>query len=298
VRHSRRGFTLIELVIVIGIIMILMGLLVVGYRHINATAARRESVAELHVMRGMLQDYENHAGLAGIEFAAAQANDTNAPSPGKFPVFIDPASTVIPGSKVQWPIVRAPLTGSNGAPSDSTDISADGVPAQSSGAGDLYITINGVVVTDMGDKADTGGPRYVSGAVLRTYDVMYVLMHLPSNRTTAQAIQSKRLLEPPSGSAPSTIDKGVVLLDGWGNPIIFVPRGGIHVYIQNPASTTTTPLPPNIYLVRSTGTTLVTPSGTLIPDPPMTGAERPFFASAGQDGDFTQGEDNIYSFQD
>lgn len=294
-RHPRRGFTLIELVIVIGIIMILMGLLVVGYRHINATAARRETVAELHVLRGMLQDYENHAGLAGIEFAAGQAGDANAPAPGKFPVYIDPASTVVPNTIAQWPIVRLP---SNGSPSDSTDLTANGVPAQSTSAGDVYITINNVPVTDMGDKADTGGPRYASGAVVRSYDVMYVLMHLPSNRTTALAVQSKRVLEPPSGNTPATIDQGVVLLDGWGNPIIFVPRGGIHVYIQNPASTSSSPLPANIYLVRSTGTTLLTPSGSLMKDPPMTGAERPFFASAGQDGDFTLGEDNVYSFQD
>jgi hypothetical protein len=80
----------------------------------------------------------------------------------------------------------------------------------------------------------------------------------------------------------------VVLLDGWGNPIIFVPRGGIHVLIKNQTSGSN-----DTYLVRSTGTALITTS-----DPPMTGSERPFWASAGQDGDFTQGADNVYSFQD
>ena len=294
-RHSRRGFTLIELVIVIGIIMILMGLLVVGYRHINATAARRESIAELHILRGMLQDYESKVSLAGIEAAGGQAKDSNAPpnTPQKFPVYIDPTSTVISGNTAQWPIIRCPV---QGTPSDGTDLSANGVPAQ---PGPSDLTDPGGTDSDMGDKSNsTTSPRYFSGAVIRTYDVMYLLMRIPSNRPIMESVQAKRILEPPSGQTATTVDQGAVLLDGWGNPIIFVPRGGIHVYIKNPASTSSTPLPPNIYLVRSTGTTLLTPSGTLIKDPPMTGAERPFFASAGQDGDFTQGEDNIYSFQD
>lgn len=268
-RHSRRGFTLIELVIVIGIIMILMGLLVVGYRHINATAARRESIAELHVMRGLLTDYENHAGLAGIEFfATAQSADANGPlfSPPKpgFPVYMDPASSLnATSNSMAWPSLQIADIG-----------------------------------TDMGDKSSASSARYAANAVQNTQEISYLLNKLPSNRTVLQSLQSKRILEmapgqgawmtagpnPPSITMPFP---PVVPLDGWGNPIIFVPRGGLHVNIKDANGN------PQLYLVRSTGTVPV-PSG----DPAMTGAERPFWASAGQDGDFTQGEDNIYSFQD
>jgi hypothetical protein len=52
-------------------------------------------------------------------------------------------------------------------------------------------------------------------------------------------------------------------LDAWGNPIIFVPAGGLAGVHVDP--------------VRS-------PDG------------RPFFASAGADGDFATGDDNLYSF--
>ena len=293
VQHARRrGFTLIELLVVIGIIMILVGLLVAGYRHLNRAAANRETTAELHVLRGMLQDYENKVGFAGIEALGTQANDSAAPLPGNFPVYIDPFAIVPPGNKGQWPIIRLPSNPPSPNIADTTDLSANGVPAQPK-PNDL--TDTGGTDSDMGDKSG-GGPRYGSGAVIRTQDVMYLLMKIPANRTTAMSIQPKRIREV-SGGAPPSIDQGPILLDGWGNPIIFVPRGGIHVYMKNPANPSGRP---NVYLVRTTGTFLLTPNNatTISKDPPMTGNERPFWASAGQDGDFTQGEDNVYSFQD
>lgn len=261
-RHPRRGFTIIELVIVIGIIMILMGLLVVGYRHIQATAARRETVAELHICRGMLQEYESRDGLQAIEFyATSQQGDPNAPpnTPKNFPVYMDPAAGTTTAS--QWQSLSL------------LDVTGGG-------------TTGGP--TDMGDKTSgTGSARY-GAAVQKTLDVIYLLMRIPANQTVAQALQAKRVLEPiPPGTTPNLVTQGVVPLDGWGNPIIFVPRAGLHVNIKDVNGN------PQPYVVRSTGA-FPASSG----DPQMTGSERPFWASAGQDGDFTIGEDNVYSFQD
>ena len=300
-RHSKRGFTLIELLVVIGIIMVLVGLLVVGYRHINATAAGRETVAELHVLRGMLQEYENHNALQPMESyigTASRAIDRNGPqttppSPG-FPVFLDP-----------YPALNALTpsnTSTNTAVYNGTGSGNSGTcwPCLTLSNGDIAIGTPPTWDADMGDKTGgTNSPRYGSNAMADTDNIMYVLSQIPANRTTLQSLQSKRIMEVPigTGGAPvpwTTIGRTpmafppVVPLDGWGNPIIFVPRGGIHVLIKNQTTGNN-----DTYLVRSTGTTLITAA-----DPPMTGSERPFWASAGQDGDFTQGADNVYSFQD
>ena len=295
-RQRRRAFTLIELLVVIGIIMVLVALLVAGFRHLNATAARRETLAELHVLRGMTQDYENKASFTGIEANAPQVPDPSAPYPNPtqapFPVYVDPLTVVAPGSTLQWPIVRLPANPPLPEIADTTTLTGAGAAQPPNDLADALGALS-----DMGDKSGAGSPRYTCGAVMRTWNVMYVLMRIPANRTVVQSIPSKRLLEATPGQTPFPISQGAVLLDGWGNPIIFVPRGGIHVYSKNP---TNPGGPPNVYLVRSTGTFLLTPNGatTISKDPPMNGQERPFWASAGQDGDFTQGDDNVYSFQD
>ena len=226
-RHARRrGFTLIELLVVIGIIMILVGLLVVGFRHINATAARKETIAELHSCRGMLTEYESRNGTG---FIATVYTTTNSP--------IDATGT-------------------------------------------------GSLKGDMGDKSGSG-PRYGTD-VQDTQKLMFVLERMPENRRIVESVQSKRILEPSGGGAPPSMDvTGAVLLDGWANPILLVPAAGLKVNIVDASGT----LQP--YVVRTTGTILAT--GT-IPNP--SAADRPFFASAGQDGDFSTGEDNVYSFQD
>ena len=229
-RHARRGFTLVEVLVVIGIILLLMGLLVAGFRHLNYTSARKETVAELHICRGMLTEYENHNGLT----------------------FLNTIYTANP------PTLQT---------SDST---ASGT-------------------TDMGAQSSTGDPRYASNAVTKTQLAMRTIELVPENRNIVQSVQSKRILEPPPGQAASKIsDKGAVLLDGWGNPIILVPAGGLYVNMTSYNGSSTTP--GTTYVVRTSGTY---PSNAL---PPLTAADRPFFASAGQDGDFTEGEDNVYSF--
>jgi type II secretory pathway pseudopilin PulG len=246
-RHQRRGFTLIEVLVVIGIMMTLIAILILGMRHLNATMATKETISELHICRGMLTEYETHSGMANIETTTVQVKDASAPPPSMFPVYQDTSAT----NKAFIALID--------------------------------------VTGDMGDRA-ANSIRYSSNAVMRTQDVMFVLMRIPANRTLVQSVQNKRILEPASGAAPA-IDQGPVLLDGWGNPIIFVPAGGIHVNIKDPANPSG---PPTDYIMRSTGMFLA----SQLSSHASLAADRPFFASAGQDGDFSIGEDNVYSFQD
>jgi hypothetical protein len=83
---------------------------------------------------------------------------------------------------------------------------------------------------------------------------------------------------------PPTTPQAPVVLDGWGNPIIFVPPSGLSNVQVNVDST--------IAAYKSTGNATLPQSVTIqSPD------GRPFWASAGPDGDFIRGDDNIYSFQ-
>jgi hypothetical protein len=103
-----------------------------------------------------------------------------------------------------------------------------------------------------------------------------------------------------------------LILDAWGNPIIFVPATGlINVFTgAGTADATVAALPPWI------GTTppgvsrrlpaITSPEGQNDPtyNPPPTAVPpgqkppgRPFFVSAGPDGDLSTGDDNLYSFE-
>lgn len=291
-RHQRRGFTLIELLVVIGIMMLLVGVLVLGMRHLNKSMANKETISELHILRGMLTEYETHSGIKGIEetlisptLGTADPTVVSGMPSRTFPVYIDSNSA----GTVTYAYIRLPT--------DPTTIAGEGMQPAPQFTGGLFQfkfdLASDAQQTDMSSRS-AGDARYSAASVKRTGDVMLVLLRVPANRNIVQSVQSKRILEVPPGGKPSlfTMDNyGAVLLDGWGDPIIFVPRGGIHVNIKDPANPSGTP---NEYVVRSTG---MFPASQLSTRPVLP-ADRPFFASAGQDGDFTLGEDNIYSFQD
>lgn len=256
IKRAQRGFTLIEVLVVIGIILILLGMVVLGFRHLDAVASKRDTVAELHVCRGLLTEYENLNGLNVLEFAAKQMNG--------IPVYSD----------VPFPANVKLLD-------------------ETAGGG----------VIDMSDRTIKSA-RYESPAVQKTQQVMRVLLRMPKNRSAVASLPTKRILEAEPAANGNTVPPDIgqaVILDGWGNPIIFVPRGGLHVMIDNGSGA-------QEYVVRTTGTYPYTGSdASFYQKYPLSPADRPFFASAGQDGKFgadpnnpkaAYGADNVYSFQD
>jgi hypothetical protein len=152
---------------------------------------------------------------------------------------------------------------------------------------------------NMADQSDMSGPRWSSNAVRWTQGVMSFLLKDPKNRAMISNIPPKRLLESPPWEGavmvpPKYTIEGAVPLDGWSNPILFVPRGGIHVLI-NPSNAGI-----QEFIIRSSGV-------YSLPAPPPGKNDRPFFASAGPDGYFDdlntvpskrvdRAIDNIYSF--
>jgi prepilin-type N-terminal cleavage/methylation domain-containing protein len=218
----RRGFSLLEMMTAIAIILVLMAIAVIAFRavsHKGDTDSTRTTFANL---RAMTAELTSTSGMSLLE------------GPGNTNVFE-------PGNTLQSP---------------------------------------GVVLEGDGDQARYG-PQ-----VAKAQRAIGVLMRVPKNKAAIVNVTPKRLLGKvhkdkylpwPSPKVAITPDPdGVlltpdppVLLDGWRNPILFVPSAGL-VGVEMPDKD---PLVP-----------ITAPDG------------RPFWASAGPDGDFTAGEDNLYSF--
>ncbi len=138
---------------------------------------------------------------------------------------------------------------------------------------------------------DGGGDRYAGAAntaVRRSQIVMGRLLAVPANRKAITSLPADALLEPTGTTTSLDLDGGVfkppVLLDSYKNPILYVPAGGLVGVAFGKDKD------PNAPFMRITtrgvvATTAAPPAGS-----------RPFFASAGADGNFATGDDNIYSF--
>jgi len=122
---------------------------------------------------------------------------------------------------------------------------------------------------------------------------------------------------PPNNSWVQDNHPTPLVLDAWGNPIIFVPASGLinvftgsagggdsavtalpSVYTSNPPNAKR-PLPP---ITSPEGQNdarynLATFSFNHTDEPGDYPPGRPFFVSGGPDGDISTGEDNVYSFE-
>lgn len=146
-------------------------------------------------------------------------------------------------------------------------------------------------VTSPGD-VNVGGPGRAqfddpqNGAYANhwTRVAMRQLLSVPANRQALANVSSKDLLKPANPARPLDPPK---FADAWQNPILYVP---------GPAAND-----PNNYGLtgvklgrKSDGTY---PGGaSYVGETIRSPDRRPFFASAGPDGDFTAGDDNVYSF--
>lgn len=111
-------------------------------------------------------------------------------------------------------------------------------------------------------------------AIAQTQQVIGEMMRVPSIRDTLGRTMGEGVLRQTNGTP---LDPPV-LLDAWNNPIIYVPATGLqNVRVAG-----------DLRNISSAGAYAL--NGT-----PPPGA-RSFWASAGPDGDFSKGDDNVYSF--
>ena len=247
-RPRRGGFTLLEILVVIGIILLLVSIGVIGFRALDQSG--KVTKTTLENLRSMFNEYEQRTKLreqpAKMWFNGSLQNTNPAANP---PIDL-------------W----------------RTPVALSGTTSVNSG----------------GDK------RYEWDAVGNTQIVLAYLNRIPENKQVMTKIPSKQVhgtADGPKGNKltpagnEKTIDPPLVL-DAWNNPIIFVGSDGLTgVGFESRKDDST-----KEWRVTSTGLVPSSPGGNVSPAE-RSKSWRPFFASAGPDGDFHTGDDNVYSFE-
>ena len=247
-RVARRGFTMLEILVVIGIITLLVGIGVIAFHALDQSP--KVTKTTLGNCQSMLAEFQAQTSLR------------------------DQPTAIFRGSGQVSPATGASLW-NEPAVIDPNDPKGNG-NVNSGQAG-----------------------RYAWAAVANTQLVFQFLNRFPANKQILTKLPSKQIL----GVLGTGDDRGKLLgvapavdppliLDAWNNPIIFVGRDGLAGVNYDAKKKGDTPVPQRVTsagLFDYTGGPLIT---TGLPQ-----SRRPFFASAGPDGDFRTGDDNVYSFE-
>jgi prepilin-type N-terminal cleavage/methylation domain-containing protein len=242
----RKGFTLIELLVVIGIIALLAAILIVGVKSISKSSHEKATRTNMENLKSLVVELTNSGAMDKI-YNMYKYNPTpppNYPYGQPLPTPFNPGGAAV------------------AIPGNVQKDSPDRLPAFTTSA-PPYIPKNEVARTQL-----------VMGMLNSVASAM--IQKLPSGTfmSAAEANSAAKLKTPMPVTVP---------LDGWGNPMIFVPGGGIRVTVTGTNKTVVTQ-------------TITAPDG------------KGFWASAGPDGIFTDtinsspnqkpnGDDNVYSFE-
>ena len=255
-RHPR-AFTLIELLVVIGILMVLISIVAYGIGRVMDHTKRANTRVLLENMKSMISEFE--VATKGLTRQPGQMwvnGNPYQPGPTQPPIDIWHDANPTDGTAVPEPdALQAP--------------------------GDVRKEAN---------ESPTNNQRYASDGIANTQLVMGLLLQAAGNKTILAQFRSSQLMEAIPAAAESgaklTLPQGSntpqpsLVLDAWGNPILFVPAGGLFgvtagdVYHDN-----------------------IVPAPGAHNGPIKSPDNRPFWASAGPDGDFSKGDDNMYSFE-
>ena len=263
--RGRAGFTIVEIMTVVAIILILMGIAAIAYKSLDDPAAGNSTKVTLNNLLGQLAEYEATSGLRN------QPNDMWKR-----------------GTRVMY----KPAAPFNIWKDEQTILAPTG--------------------PDGGDVSSGGAARYSWDAIGNTQRVYKILQRVPANKQSVEKLPTKQvhgvaeedkgksgLLDP--ATDPRQIDPPLIL-DAWHNPIIFVgSRGLAGVDIgkkstRDDAGNVRAYTDPKDFEQPGRQVTSVGVFAPLPPGAPTPAGARPFFASAGPDGNFRTGDDNLYSF--
>ena len=84
-RNRRRNFTLVELLVVIGIIAVLAGMLMAGMMYAPAKAQKAKAQAEITTLLNAIKQYESAYGVLPIPSGAVDTKDILKGQYGRLP---------------------------------------------------------------------------------------------------------------------------------------------------------------------------------------------------------------------
>lgn len=264
----RNGFTLIEILVVITIILILIGLVLAGMKHATTNSKENLTIIQVENLHSMLAEMDANGGLSAIDTPGFLAN------PGD--VKEETYASTTPTTPLTSPAVgrwkSAGVVASQRAVGHLRRISANRQNMQN--------------MTNIVQQQTTGAP-YASK---------------PTAPATPINVQS--VMAPGYGVPDPPIPA-----DAWGNPIVFAPSQGMNVTGTFDGSAVQYSKGvvmfdgSKYYRALKGGATEAgkadkaaweeLPGYAPIMASP---GHKPFFASAGPDGDFRSPDDNIYSF--
>lgn len=314
----QHGFTLIEVLGVIAILLLLIGLLFAGFKVVGGSSRERATRTTLQSLQSMFAELEksdpalrnpaagwlwwrNPAGSAQRAYVTSANGDfwrvplrvtvlaqpviDSLDAPGEINAGVDDASRSSARAILNSAVAMSRMAGVTnnrsalqGLPPERLffpDFTGGSVPAP--GADGFLGT------ADDGAEAVT----IPAGAWLRSGGQLW---HFVGPGTTTAA--------PPGAGWENTGTPAPLLLDAWNNPIIFVPGSGLRVRLLNgKARLDPSDLSQQFIITAPDGVVDHNGSSSAGARPVVRRAGRPFFASAGADGDFSRGDDNLYSFE-
>jgi len=266
----RRGFSLVEILIAIAVIVVLVGMITVGFRAFGNKGRSDVTQTALENVKGLMAEYQ---AQTKAPFAAAGPLAAPAGPMADAANRVDKAVSQTAGQLARLSRVKA-----------AADMLAKMPTGTVTTWGALTKDASPAAVTDIWSNASM---PYVPGMRLRRniggVDKFFVCLskHISSasNGPPSANYWSEEL-------NPASSDVRPVILDGWGNPILFVPAGGLHGTDAAPGIMTLN----GVQRAAVTGT----PAGAL--GPVQSPTQNPFAVSAGPDGSFLTADDNVFSF--
>jgi prepilin-type N-terminal cleavage/methylation domain-containing protein len=296
----RRGFTLIEILIVVGLIALLSSLLVMGLNHMQTNAKRQQTMMTLVSLQGMYADYDQtlHRHFVSYQddartYPAGDVRLSNGDMACPQNVSLDyfnsnsgAGTGTISVDRQGWAVLMTrdvmaqfKLTSTNNASIGKMSAASLMRFTPSTAAAPLpYNPSNPYSIATASSRVYVGAaPPYVYYTAIQNNPLVSGVSVAPPDPN--YWFPSTYFGDSPTSPTVGTPDNSApVPLDAWGNPIIFVPGGSLgNGSVYGPGS--------GALVAGGISITARSPDG------------RPFFASAGPDGDFSKGDDNLYSFE-